>query len=573
MRNDGSNVNSTEKWLFGMVYAICGISVLMTGLYVWSHCIRENYSTKDEHLLSLEELQKNQRKAEIPNEWKFLLEDSKKHHSPREFEIPNLNNELISEGIAAVAANLEARRVAFENRPLPPIFRLQKMRQEAPRTYENTPEEVAEWIQSPIEKRTAGNLEPVLESVARSSASGVHQSGKPASLADENEKTSEELVLQEIETLTQTIPSEPHLIIEEENFDFPNETLDVSFDVSNQPSQPKILMPPPQNRGVSTPLEAPRLDEEVRYKPGIPEEKSSAAADSSNGTEPTGNREKTDPAAKWGIPPSSPPSSNLSGSYDPNEGLRILHFFNQLAKNRLETYSNEIHDYDCILYKWDPTNNTIDGGDVMFLKLRENPYSIYARFEYPKRYSGREWIFWEGHYKDRLIVNSGPNAWRRTLSLEPDSAGVKNCASRPILQLGFRRLLEELISISENEDDFQTAQIQYYADAKVGTRPCYALEVTFTEKSDKNQNDFYRIQIYVDRELILPIQLIIYDWPEEGKEPKMRESYTYVILKMNPGLRDEDFCHLNPEYDFRHYIPRIPEDELKFMEQFFPPAQ
>lgn len=638
----GKNVSeekSAENGLFRMVYAVCGIAVFMTGFHVWTNVFQNDDFNDDERLLSFEELREAHPKTFYPDGWEFLQNEKyTKHRSPKEIQFPEMNREMITEDLSNLAENIEKRRVEIEKRPLPPILRLQKERQEKPRTFAGmtSEEEEEELLESPVEERTARNVSGVF-SPSNTREVQRYESGKPETgSVGSTDAENEDALLSEMDAWSENLASVPGIRLPEE------EWVNPFGRIKRESAQSTQFRSAPARTAVSHSLEAPALPgaentpptERIAAKPEISndftetgsptaengtekpgessdlEENSAsgkfsdAEGDSDAGRNPDtkGNSDggnealsavfsKNEPSTEGASINSKKETGNIQGSsknsgvwnsplrpqvsdptmpYDHTEGLKILRFFNQLAENRLATYSEHIRDYSCVLYKWDTTNTSIDGGDVMYLKLREKPYSIYARFEHPKRYSGREWIFWEGHYKGRLIINSGPNAWRRTLSLEPESAGVKNCASRSVLQLGFRKLLEELISISENEEDFRSAQIRYFADAKVGERPCYALEVTFPQKNEFQKEEFYRIQIYVDRELILPIQLVIYDWPEDGKPAKIRESYTYVILKLNPGLQDKDFCHLNPEYGFQHYIPRIPEEELQFMEQFFP---
>ncbi len=317
-------------------------------------------------------------------------------------------------------------------------------------------------------------------------------------------------------------------------------------------------------RNVAKPDMETQLDEVLGITPSEEDVEGSQAGIAENSpkrvpedVENVGNSAKTLPTIEENVP------------YDHKEGMKILHFFNQKARERLKTYSQEIRDYACILYKWDDTNTIADGRDVMQIKLREEPYSIYSKSIYPERHTGREWLYWDGHYENYVVIFSGKGAFNRTLALKPDDSGIKNCATRSILQLGFRRLLEELVEISENEANFRNTVIRYYPQANVGERACYALEVTFPEFTEVA--DFYRIQIYVDQELDLPIQLVIYDWPEEeGKPAEVRESYTYVITHLNPGFSDEDFCHLNPEYQFASYLPPPLGAEVNYMKEKFP---
>ena len=63
--------------------------------------------------------------------------------------------------------------------------------------------------------------------------------------------------------------------------------------------------------------------------------------------------------------------------------------------------------------------------------------------------------------------------------------------------------------------------------------------------------DFYIAQIFIDDDLNLPIRYAAYGWPQTAKErPPVLEEYTYLNLKLNVGLTDEDFNPQNKSYGF-----------------------
>lgn len=251
--------------------------------------------------------------------------------------------------------------------------------------------------------------------------------------------------------------------------------------------------------------------------------------------------------------------------YDTEQGLRIIQLFNARAKQRLAEITRDIHDYTCILYKWDQTNILSQEMDVMYLLIREKPFSIYARFEHPKKVQGREWIYWDGHYDQKVVVNSGPRAFNRTLLLEIDSPAIQNSSSHPITDMGFRQLLQQLIDVSNDLENLKDAHIQYYPQAKVGNRPCYGLVVSFQEKHPRLT--FHKIEIFIDQEWELPIRVVMYDWPQRHEEKlSVLEEYTYVLQSINTGLTDQDFCHLNPQYGFKKYVARLSAEETQFMQ-------
>ncbi|MDO4571213.1 MAG: DUF1571 domain-containing protein [Planctomycetia bacterium] len=276
------------------------------------------------------------------------------------------------------------------------------------------------------------------------------------------------------------------------------------------------------------------------------------------------------PGENRNVPPNMSTTPLNAGSSTPNayersHGLYILRLFNKKAQRRLQELPGEIRDYTCILYKWDETNVASGETDVLLMRIREEPFSVYARFLHPHRVEGREWILWENHYDGKMVVNSGPKMFNRTLMIELDSPAIRNSATRSIRDLGFESLLEELVRISNDESSFSEAIVRYYNDAKVGERSCYALEVSFERATPTI--DFHKIEIFIDKQYEIPTRLVIYDWSKFGEAPKVRESYTYIITGINNGATDFDFCFLNPAYNFKKFVPRLSEGERVFMER------
>jgi outer membrane lipoprotein-sorting protein len=62
---------------------------------------------------------------------------------------------------------------------------------------------------------------------------------------------------------------------------------------------------------------------------------------------------------------------------------------------------------------------------------------------------------------------------------------------------------------------------------------------------------FHLARVFVDDTLNLPIRYEAYDWAKDAKgKPELIEEYTYLNLKVNPGLSDADFDIHNPSYHF-----------------------
>ena len=62
--------------------------------------------------------------------------------------------------------------------------------------------------------------------------------------------------------------------------------------------------------------------------------------------------------------------------------------------------------------------------------------------------------------------------------------------------------------------------------------------------------EFHRAKVYIDDEYKIPVRFAAYDWPLPGQKPGLLEEYTYINIKMNVGLTDQDFNTKNPAYKF-----------------------
>ncbi|MBE6428125.1 MAG: DUF1571 domain-containing protein [Planctomycetaceae bacterium] len=550
----------------GIVYTICGLLVLLAVYSVWGHR-SDSPDFSNAQYLSYEELQASKENWQYPDGWQFMEElDSemsrtaekrretdealrrfkKLNGSGTESLSENGSDERtrreVEERISQIAENLRFQKENMEKRPIPPILKIWKMRHSEPKTYDLDGLESEDWEISDFEKQTGRQISdmpyvphrenPIEERQDREGAkqtdlaisSKISQGGTEAQkrknpyfvfktaedeMKKEPRREESELLL---DTSKKKIESGQEIVRGEKSFSSSKESLENGD--SNVSSEAEALI-------------------------SLPDELSDSE-----------QWEEEDP----------------NDPYCHEEGLLILRYFNQKARQRLATYLDEIRDYSGVLYKWDQSNTSLDGQDVIWFKLREEPFSFYGKNVFPKKTEGREILFWEGHYDEMLIVNSGPNALNRTLAFDMNSNTVKKAGPKGLGRIRFSELLREMEELSRDESRFENTQIRYFKDAKVGEEKCYAIQITYDESSG---NDIYRLQIYVTHAHDLPVKIVFYDWPKEGKKPDILESYLFVITELNPGYEDMDFCHLNPAYGFKRYIPRLSQRENEFMERLY----
>jgi hypothetical protein len=94
-------------------------------------------------------------------------------------------------------------------------------------------------------------------------------------------------------------------------------------------------------------------------------------------------------------------------------------------------------------------------------------------------------------------------------------------------------------------------------DDEGGGRNCQHIVLRHPEK--KPEYEFYEAHIFIDKEHFLPLRYAAYTWPEEeGGDLVLEEDYTYLVLKLNVGLTDDDFDWRNPDYNYPAFAFPLP---------------
>jgi hypothetical protein len=98
----------------------------------------------------------------------------------------------------------------------------------------------------------------------------------------------------------------------------------------------------------------------------------------------------------------------------------------------------------------------------------------------------------------------------------------------------------------------EDSRLVFHDDMLVGSMRCTMIESTHPNRRPAFLH--YRVRVFIDQELGLPVRFEAYDWPKSSQsEPELLEEYTYMHLKLNVGLRDIDFDTSNAEYSFGRF--------------------
>lgn len=210
-----------------------------------------------------------------------------------------------------------------------------------------------------------------------------------------------------------------------------------------------------------------------------------------------------------------------------------------------------IADYTATVTKQENINGDLQEAQVMDIKIRHEPFSVYLKFRYPKSAAGREAIYVQGVNDSKLIAHGvGMEKTFGTQFLDPEGFIAMRGNKYPITKMGVLNLVDELVIVGKLDTKYGECVVKYYKEVKLDDRLCTMIEVT--HPVPRTNFRFHKARIYVDNEYNMPIRYESYEWPKaEGEKPVLIEAYTYQKLKLNVGLTDRDFDYKNPDYGYR----------------------
>ncbi|WP_165222186.1 DUF1571 domain-containing protein [Aquisphaera insulae] len=212
----------------------------------------------------------------------------------------------------------------------------------------------------------------------------------------------------------------------------------------------------------------------------------------------------------------------------------------------------KVRDYTCTFYKRELLRGRLSPLNVMNMKARTEPRSIYFKFEEPNR--GREAIYVHGRNRGNVLVHEAGlvKLLAGTMEVAPTSARALQENRHPITDAGIGNLIDTVIRRWELELSPRETVLVFDPSVIEGGRRCLMVEALHPQKQPHFQ--FYKIRLFIDTLHNLPIRFEGYDWPAEAGGPAiLAEEYAYGNLKLNVGLNDLDFDVANKEYAFGRF--------------------
>lgn len=196
-----------------------------------------------------------------------------------------------------------------------------------------------------------------------------------------------------------------------------------------------------------------------------------------------------------------------------------------------------VRDYSCLFVKREQVRGVLLPENVMTMRVRANPFSVYLRWQAPRNIEGQEACYVTGRNNGQMRVHStgvlGIAGW---VSLDPRDPRAMETSRHTITEAGIGNLIDRFTERWETERRVGKTELKI-AEYEFAKRRCIRIE---SLHPGSKPGDFYAYRgiVYLDKETKLPLRSEMYDWPKPGGAPDgdLLECFSYVDLKLNVGL-------------------------------------
>lgn len=219
---------------------------------------------------------------------------------------------------------------------------------------------------------------------------------------------------------------------------------------------------------------------------------------------------------------------------------------------KAKAWADEVKDYECLYLREELIQGKLDGKDkeiknLVHLKVRHQPFSVYMKWLEPDSKKGRE-VGWTSPDKE-MCVKGVP----LVKSAPIDGIIATSESRRPINQAGLKNMIERLNISWEKEKkmgktavEFQDVQIKLKLTDSEHTLDCHCVttihDPQHRETPDGHKFQFYRTRCYFEKQTGMLVRMEGYDWPKnDDDEGRLLERHTFLNMKTNVGHDDKTF--------------------------------
>jgi hypothetical protein len=210
--------------------------------------------------------------------------------------------------------------------------------------------------------------------------------------------------------------------------------------------------------------------------------------------------------------------------------------------SEMELSYARVNDYVAVFHKQERVNGRLLPEETILFKFQK-PFKIYMKW-IKEPFEGREALYVEGKYGNKLIAHKGGFFGFLTLSLDPRGSLAMEGNRHPVTEAGLGHLVEGLRRDIESAVRNEELEITRLDEERIKDRPCVVVEARSNPRSGRK---YYasRMILHVDKGMLLPVGVSFYD-----ENDQLFERYAYTDLKVNVGLTAMDFSRYNDAYRF-----------------------
>jgi len=211
---------------------------------------------------------------------------------------------------------------------------------------------------------------------------------------------------------------------------------------------------------------------------------------------------------------------------------------------RFEDAMGRLREYSCTFTKREWKDGRQLPEEVIFLKFRVDPRSVYMRWIGVEK-RGQELLWRPDWNEGRIHVHPGGFGSFVAVNLDPLGAKATASSRHPVTEAGFPhllRLLRENVGLLREKS---ASGLRLYPSPEDGEGECIILELPKWKNADLY---CYRTEFCFQKETSLPKR--VRSWDFEDGDQRLVEDYMYEDLRENPEFSDADFSPENPAYDF-----------------------
>jgi hypothetical protein len=201
-----------------------------------------------------------------------------------------------------------------------------------------------------------------------------------------------------------------------------------------------------------------------------------------------------------------------------------------------------VQDYTCTLSKRENVGGVLSEEHIIEAKFRTQPFSVYMRWLAPTKLYGQEVAFILGRNNNKMRVHSkglikGAVGF---VTLDINDRRVLEQSRHTVYDAGIGNLIDQALKYVEAEKRIGKGQVRI-TEVLHDNRPCLRVELIRAER--RQEFDFYRSVLYLDKEAKLPVRAENYDWPRQGGSAagELMEQVSFTNLRWNLGLTDKEF--------------------------------